>query len=108
MSCFGGIWNGFLLGRFRKQSVPCRFCGAPDGGGHLFWECTFPPLLEIRESPEFHDLMGMDQARWPRRLLWHGWLPVLSGVNGALLGLLMRPEIATYLVETALGVTLLV
>ena len=53
----GGVWNGFLLGRVRSQPSPCRFCGAPDGDGHLFWECTFPPLVEIRESPEFHDLV---------------------------------------------------
>ena len=33
----GGVWNGFLLGRVRGQTVPCRFCGAPDGDGHLFW-----------------------------------------------------------------------
>ena len=53
----GGVWSGFLLGRVRGQPVPCRFCGAPDGDGHLFWECNFPPLVEIRENPEFHDLM---------------------------------------------------
>ena len=69
----GGVWNGFLLGRVRGQPVPCRFCGAPDADGHLFfWECTFPPLLKIRENPEFHDLMKMDKAHWPRCLLWHG------------------------------------
>ena len=33
----------FLLGRVKKQPVPCRFCGSLDGDGHLFWECTFPP-----------------------------------------------------------------
>ena len=79
----GGVWKGFLLGRFRSQFVPCRFCGAPDGDGHLFWECTFPPLVEIRENPEFHDLMRMDKGHWPWCLLWHGWLPRLSGVNAA-------------------------
>ena len=78
----GGVWNGFLLGRVRNQVLPCRFCGAPDHNGHLFWECTFPPLVEIRENPVFHDLMRMDEAHWPRCLLWHGWLPMLSGVNG--------------------------
>ena len=78
----GGVWNGFLLGRVRNQVLPCRFCGAPDNDGHLFWECTFPPLVEIRENPEFHDLMRMDKAHWPRCLLWHGWLPMLSGCNG--------------------------
>ena len=33
----GGVWNGFLLSRVRGQPVPCRFCGAPDGDGHLFF-----------------------------------------------------------------------
>ena len=53
----GGVWNGLLLGRVRRQVIPCRFCGAPDGDGHLFWESTCPPLVEIRENPELHDLM---------------------------------------------------
>ena len=97
------VWNGFLLGRVRHQAVPCRFCGAPDGDGHLFWECTFPPLVEIRESPEFHDLMRMDMAHWPRCLLWHGWLPQLSGVNGASPWAASAADSAGYLVETALG-----
>ena len=44
-------------------------------------KCTFPPLVEIRENPEFHELMEMDKSFWPRCLLWHGWLPLLSGAN---------------------------
>ena len=80
----GGVWNGFLLGRVRGQAVSCRFCGAPDNDGHLFWDCPFPTLVEIRENPEFHDLMRLDKARWPRCLLWHGWLPMLSGVKWCL------------------------
>ena len=99
----GGVWNGFLLGHIRGQHVPCRFCGAPDHDGHLFWECTFPPLVEIRENPEFHDLMRMDKAHWPRCLLWHGWLPMLSGVNGASPWAVDASESAAYLVEVALG-----
>ena len=65
----GGVWNEFLLGRVRGQPVPCRFCGAPDCDGHLSGESTFPPLVEIRDSPEFHDLMSEDKAHWPRCLL---------------------------------------
>ena len=99
----GCVWNGFLFGRIRGQVVPCRFCGAPDNDGHLFWECTFPPLVEIRENPEFHDLMRMDKAHWPRCLLWHGWLPMLSGVNGASPWAVDASESAAYLVEVALG-----
>ena len=85
------------------QAVPCRFCGAPDNDGQLFWECTFPPLVEIRENPEFHDLMRLDKTHWPRCLLWHGWLPMLSGVNGASPWAVDASESAAYLVEVALG-----
>ena len=52
----------------------------------FFGECTFPPLVEIRENPEFHDLMRMDKGHLPRCLLWN-WLLMLSGVNGASLSL---------------------
>ena len=43
----GGVWNGFLLGKAKKEDVPCRFCGKRDGDGHLFWECIFPLLPEF-------------------------------------------------------------
>ena len=99
----GEVWNGFLLCRVRNQVVPCRFCGAPDHDGHLFWDCTFPPLVEIRENPEFHDLMRMDKAHWPRCLLWHGWLPMLSGCNGDSPWAGTAAESSHYLVEAALG-----
>ena len=92
-----------FLGGFVARLFHVGFCGAPDGGGHLFWECTFPPLVEIRENPEFHDLMRMDKGYWPRCLLWHGWLPMLSGVNGASPWALDASESAGYLVEVALG-----
>ena len=75
----GGVWNGFLLGKVQGENVPCRFCGGPDGDGHLFWDCPYPPLVAIRESPEFHDVVSLDKSFWPRCLLWHGWLPALSG-----------------------------
>ena len=75
------------------------FCGAPDGGEHLFWEC----LVEIRESPEFLDLMREDKAHWPRCLLWHGWLPMLSGTNRGSPWAADAFEAAGYMVETALG-----
>ena len=69
----------------------------------FFWDCPFPPLVEIRENPEFHDFMRMDKAHWPRCLLWHGWLPMLSGVNGASPWAADASESAGYLVEVALG-----
>ena len=99
----GGVWNCILLSRVRGHPVPCRFCGAPDGDGHLFWECTFPPLVEIRENPEFHDLMREGKAHWPRCLLWHGWLPMLSGVHGVSPWAADASESACHMVGVALG-----
>ena len=69
--------------------------------GHIFWEYTFPPLVEIRENPEFHDLVELDKSSWPRCLLWHDWLPLHSGVNGAFRCAADASESALYLVEVA-------
>ena len=46
----GGVWNGFLLGYVRGQTVPCRFCGAPDHDGHFFGENVlfFPSLRFVK------------------------------------------------------------
>ena len=76
-----GVWNGFLLGKAKKGDAPCRFCGKRDGDGHLFWECTCPPLHHVGELPEFASLVSLDRSKWPRCLLWHGWLPSLSDKN---------------------------
>ena len=86
------------MARVRGQPVPSRFCGAPDYDGHLFGECTFPLLVDFRENPEFHDLMGMDKAHWPRCLLWHS-----SSVNGVSPCAADASESAVHLVEVALG-----
>ena len=83
--------------------MPCRFCGSRDSDGHLFWDCTFPPLVEIRELPEFHDLVELDKSSWPRCLLWHGWLPLLSGINGGSPWAQTPAEGAVSLLECALG-----
>ena len=78
----GGVWNGFLLGKARKEDVLCRFCGEKDGDWHLFWECTFPSSLQhVRDLPEFASLLSLDRSNWPRSLLWHGWLPGLGGIS---------------------------
>ena len=47
--------------------------------------------------------MRLDKANWPRCLLWHGWLPMLSGVNGASPWAASASESGSYLVEGALG-----
>ena len=94
---------GFLLEKVGRHPAPCRFCGAPDGDGHLFWDCTFPHLVEIRESPEFHDLMREDKVHWPWCLLWHGWLPLLFGANRGSPWAADASEGACYMIEVALG-----
>ena len=45
----------------------------------------------------------MDKGHWPRCLLWHGWLPMLSGVNGASPWAIDASESSGFLVEVALG-----
>ena len=77
----GGVWSGFLLDKAKKEDVLCRFCGRRDGDGHLFSECTFPSHQHVGELPEFPSLMSLDRSKWPRSLLWYGWLPGLCGIR---------------------------
>ena len=46
----GRVWNGFLLGKAKKEDVPCPFCGKRDGDGHSLWECTFHPFSMFGNS----------------------------------------------------------
>ena len=46
---------------------------------------------------QFHDLTRMDKEHWPRCFLWHGWLPMLSGINGASPWAANASESASYL-----------
>ena len=43
-------------------------------------EFGIPPFTHVRELPEFAFLMSLDRTKWPRCLLWHGWLPGLKGM----------------------------
>ena len=43
-----------------------------DDDGHLFWTCPCPPRVKIRDNPEFHDLMKMDNGNSSRCFLWLG------------------------------------
>ena len=40
-----------------------------------------PLLQHVRDLPEFAYLMSLDRSKWPRCLLWHGWLPGLNGIG---------------------------
>ena len=99
----GGVWNGFLLGKAKKEDVPCRFCVKRDGDGHLFWECSFPPLQHVRDLPEFSFLMSLDHSNWPRCLLWHGWLPGLKGIGQREPWTLSLGDLASFHLERCLG-----
>ena len=63
----------------------------------------FRVQVEIREHPEFHGLMEMDKTSWPRCLLLHVWLPLLSGVNGGSPWAQTPAEGAVNLLECAHG-----
>ena len=78
-------------------------CGGPDGDGHLFWECSYLPLVAVRESPEFLDVVNLDKAGWPRCLLWHGWLPALSGGDDDVPWAVDAEHVASKRLEVALG-----
>ena len=66
-----GVWNGFLLVSLKVCDIRCRFCDVPDGDGHLFWECPFPPWSTGVRTNEFFNLMNQDRSRWSRCLYWH-------------------------------------
>ena len=72
----GGVWIGFLLGRVRGPACPMPVLWCPTMVMVTFFgECTFPPLVEIRENPEFHDLMRDGKNSLATGvLLGHGWL----------------------------------
>ena len=71
----GGVWKGFFQqGKTKGEDVKCRFCGGQNGDGHLLWDCTFLPIVNVREPPEFLPLSRRDGSNWPRCLLSDGWL----------------------------------
>ena len=87
----------------KRKTFHVVFCGDPDGDGHLFWECSYSSLVAIRESPEFNDIVNLDKAGWPRCLLWHGWLPVLSGADDGDPWAVDAADVASKRLEVALG-----
>ena len=99
----GGVWNGFFLCKAKKEDVPCLFYGKKDGDGHLFWDCTFPPIQHVRDLPEFAYLMSLDRSNWPWCFLWHGWLPGLSGIGHRDLWATSFGDLASFHLERCLG-----
>ena len=42
----------------------------------------FFPVVHVRDRPKFLPLWARDRRKWPRCLLWHGWLPGLRREAG--------------------------
>ena len=99
----GGVWNGFLLSKAKKEDIRCRFCNAPDNDGHLLWDCTFLPFVELRNDPEFLPSMKWDRTDWPRCLLSHGWLPGLTSRSTGSPWAVAASDLAGHKIEKALG-----
>ena len=99
----GSVWNGFLLGKAKKEDVPCRFCGKRDGDGHLFWDRTFLPIQHVRDLPEFAYLVSSDRSNWPRCLLWHCWLLVFLALVLRIQWATSFGDLASFHLERCLG-----
>ena len=57
----------------------------------------------VRELPEFAYLMSLDRSRWPRCLLWHGWLRGLRGIDQQDPWALSFGDLASFHHERCLG-----
>ena len=87
----GEVWNGFVLGKGKGVPIlweskmgwtsvmglylpllPPPF--SPSLPPSLPPSLTHPPIVHVRELPEFMPLFRRDRSNWPRCLLWHGWL----------------------------------
>ena len=79
------------------------------GRGMVMVVCSgnvlFPllPLQHVRELPEFAYLMSLDRSKWPRCLLWHGWLPGLGGIGQRDLWATSFGDLASFHLERCLG-----
>ena len=69
----------------------------------FFGIVPFTPFVELRNKPEFLPLMSRDRTHWPRCLLWHGWLPVLSARTVGTPWAIASSVLASSCLETALG-----
>ena len=88
----------------KEKSSLVVFCGGFDGDGHLLWDCAHLPWVQIRENPEFHDLIQRDKSHWPRCLLWHGLFPSLAGLGAPFRWAVGPGQAARNRLESSLGV----
>ena len=77
------------MGEFGTDSflvLPCRkmFHVVFVGKGMVMVICSGNVLFSppaCSGFPEFAYLVSLDRSKWPRWILWHGWLPGLSGIG---------------------------
>ena len=73
----GCVWNGILLGKAKKEMFLVVFV-VRGMSWPLVLGVYFPTHLQhVRDLLEFSSLLSLDRSKWPRCLLWHGWLPGL-------------------------------
>ena len=63
----------------------------------------FPSLQHVRDLPEFAYLVSLDRSKWPRCLLWHGWLPGLNGTSSKENWATSFGDLASFHLERCLG-----
>ena len=93
----------FPLARCEEKTFRVVFVGGLMCTGICFWECSYPPLVHVSSRPEFHDIIHMDKVGWPWCLLWHGWLPSLSGCERCTPWACEAAAVVKNRLETALG-----
>ena len=100
--CLVGFGTDFFSNVFEEKSFLVGFCGEADGDGH-FSGSALTPLVQIRENPEFHDLVQRDMSNWLGCLLWHGLLQALACPGGRSSWADTNEDIARNKLETAYG-----
>ena len=60
-------------------------------------------LQHVRDLPEFAYLLSLYRSKWPRCLLWHGWLLGLSGIHDSDPWATSFGDLASFHLERCLG-----
>ena len=93
----------FSLGQNAERKRSMSFLWGSGWGWSFVLGMFLPPPVAVRESPEFHDIVSLDKAGWPRCLLWHGWFPALSGAEDSDPWAVDAEHVASKCLEVALG-----
>ena len=70
-----------FLARPRRKTFPVVFVVRGTVMVTFLESVLSTSLQHVRDLPEFAPLMSKIRSKWPRCLLWHGWLPGLSGIT---------------------------